>query len=165
MFFSRRSKLKLDSFSDFFVSSQTIYLWVSVFFVAFVDMWALFKSTATVAMGRYQRGMDLSAARLKRAEESSKFDIANFFLFSYTIFKQTLNVLSEQNKYYFHNWIILVENMIFQRIFSPEPQSKNSTGEIFCSLFVLARTGTLTRSHWIFPYLKVEKCLQQKTEM
>jgi hypothetical protein len=73
------------------------------------------------------------AACLKRAEESSKFPIANFFLtFFLHFFKQLFNVLSDKNYNYIHNWSILVQDMIFEKIFTPEPQGKNTcSGEIF----------------------------------
>ncbi len=69
--------------------------------------------------------MHFGAASLKRAEESSKFPIANFCLtFFFHYFKQIFNVLSDQNKNYIHNWSILGRDMIFKRIFTPEPQGK-----------------------------------------
>jgi len=53
-------------------------------------------------MGRYQRGVHFGAASLKRGEESSKFPVAIFVpLFSYTIFKQFINISAAQNKNYF----------------------------------------------------------------
>ena len=76
-------------------------------------------------MGRYQRGVHFNAARMKRGEESSKFPVAVFVpLFSYTNFKQFINILATQNKNTFeiaHFWLKL---LIFKEILFPGPQAK-----------------------------------------